>query len=369
MPLLQEAEPHDRVRKHLRLNLNSDAWRRLRVNYSDQPISIVADLQSRIAGFWLAALQRVAYGPQMTHAESLEIIFIIGHWRSGTTLLHELLCSDPRFNYTTTYACMNPQVFPITETAVLQRAGSRSIMRPMDRMSISLASPQEDEFALLALGAASPYEGLLFPKALDRAMATADPDDLDEPQQHDWVGVFLRFLGQVAARKPGYPMVLKSPTHSYRIKILSRLFPNAKFVHLIRNPLNVYSSTISMWKKLCSLYALTGMPEDNAIATQVIRNWIRMEEKLDAAIPSLGKSNYARVHYEALTASPVAEMQRIYSELALGGFEQAVPHIESHLAGHAQFEKNRFDLAAREASNVHRAWHHIFEKYGYAAPT
>ncbi len=354
-------------RKTVRINLNAKAWRRLRKVYADQPISRVLDLQNRFAGMWLSALELTSYGLSATRPEPLEIIFIIGYWRSGTTFLHEMLGRNPNFNFPTTYACMNPQVFPITEAVILRRSGQHSVTRPMDNMSISLASPQEDEFALLALGAPSPYEGLLFPRALERAMTAADPNDLPALEKQEWIHVFSRFLGQVAARKPGCPVVLKSPTHSYRVRLLSRLFPNARFIHIVRNPFEVYNSTLNMWKKLCSLYTLTDLPDDNALARQVIANWISMEEKLDAVIPCLGEKHYVRVHYETLTLHPVEEMERIYTKLRLAAFATALPHIESYLAAHAHFEKNRFDLAPDKANDIFLAWRHIFEKYGYQA--
>ena len=163
--------------------------------------------------------------------------------------------------------------------------------------------------------------------------------------------------------------MLKSPTHSYRVKLLTRLFPNARFIHIVRNPIEVFSSTLNMWKTLCSLYALTDLPDHNALAKQVIANWIRLEEKLDAAIPSIREENYVRLRYEDLTAHPLAEIERIYTELRLEDFATASPHIERYLVTRAHFEKNRFDLTAHKANDVFLAWRHIFEKYGYPAPT
>src|SRR6516164_2707766 len=42
-------------------------------------------------------------------------IFIVGHWRTGTTLLHELLILDPRHTYPTTYECLEPNHFLVSE--------------------------------------------------------------------------------------------------------------------------------------------------------------------------------------------------------------------------------------------------------------
>ena len=38
-------------------------------------------------------------------------VFVIGHWRAGTTLLHELLVRDPRHTYPNTYDCFGPNHF------------------------------------------------------------------------------------------------------------------------------------------------------------------------------------------------------------------------------------------------------------------
>src|SRR5271170_5333032 len=42
-------------------------------------------------------------------------IFLLGHWRTGTTLLHELMACDERFGYPTTYQCLEPHHFLLTE--------------------------------------------------------------------------------------------------------------------------------------------------------------------------------------------------------------------------------------------------------------
>ena len=351
-----------------RLNLNAKAWRRLREVYADQPISSAVDLKSRFAGLWLSTLERVTNSLSKSPVQPFDLLFVIGHWRSGTTFLHELLCSDPQFNFPTTYACMNPQVFPLTEAAVLQRSAARTTVRPMDKMSVSLASPQEDEFALLALAAPSPYECLLFPCVLERSMAVADPEDLPESQKQEWIRIFTQFLAHVAARKPGRAVVLKSPTHSYRVRLLSRLFPNARFIHIVRNPIEVYQSTINMWTRLFLHYALTGLPDDNALTTQVIANWIRLEEKLDTAVPQLGAENYVRVTYEDLVAHPLKELESIYRKLKLKNFDAAVPHVQRYLDARAHFEKNRFKLAANQSHDIFNAWCPIFQKYGYPGP-
>ena len=91
-------------------------------------------------------------------------IFVIGHWRSGTTLLHELLVLDERHTYSDTYACFAPTHFLVSGWFFRPRCEvllpSR---RPMDNMAAGWDRPQEDEFALCNMGGRSPYLTIAFP--------------------------------------------------------------------------------------------------------------------------------------------------------------------------------------------------------------
>src|SRR5262245_21630537 len=63
-------------------------------------------------------------------------LFIVGHWRSGTTFLHYLLSLDREsFRYPTTYQCLFPTIFlTLGEGSWLYRALSARLppTRPMD---------------------------------------------------------------------------------------------------------------------------------------------------------------------------------------------------------------------------------------------
>ena len=125
----------------------------------------------------MAGLQKMIMRQQLAAANLRNAIVVLGYWRSGTTLLHELLCLDARYTYPTTHACMNPHHFLLTEAAALARGGA-SMQRPMDEMEVRSSSPQEDEFALLSLGARSPYEALLIPRILPEALKLPAPKRL-----------------------------------------------------------------------------------------------------------------------------------------------------------------------------------------------
>jgi omega-hydroxy-beta-dihydromenaquinone-9 sulfotransferase len=268
----------------------------------------------------LAGLQATVSREQLANANFRDAVVVLGYWRSGTTLLHELLCLDARYTYPTTHACMNPHHFLLSEASALARGGT-SAQRPMDEMEVRSSSPQEDEFALLSLGARSPYEALVIPKTLPEALKLTDPRDLSAPDEKRWREVFLSFLGGVSARGMGRPMILKSPTHGARVSTLRELLPDARFVLILRDPLTNFESVVRMWRKMFETYALGPIPSDDEIREAVIADRPRFEAKLAASTADLPENRFATLTYESLIASPAGVIEQLYARLELGDFD------------------------------------------------
>jgi len=268
----------------------------------------------------MAGLQRAISREQLTKANFRNAIVILGYWRSGTTLLHEMLCLDTRYTYPTTHACMNPHHFMLSEAAALARGGA-SMHRPMDEMEIRSSSPQEDEFAFLSLGARSPYEALLMPSILPQALKLTDPRDLSPEDEKRWREVFLSFLGGVSARGMGRPMILKSPTHGVRVSTLRELLPDARYILIARDPMTNFESVVRMWKKMFETYAIGPIPPDDEIREAVLADRPRFEEKLAASTADLPDKRFATLSYECLIANPSAVIEQLYERLELGDFD------------------------------------------------
>ena len=62
-----------------------------------------------------------------------------------------------------------------------------------------------------------------------------------------WQAASERFLKRLTW-KSRHPLVLKSPPHTCRIRLLFQLFPRARFVHIHRNPYVVFRSSRLMFR-------------------------------------------------------------------------------------------------------------------------
>ena len=264
-------------------------------------------------------MQETVSRDQLARANFQEAVVVLGYWRSGTTLLHELLCLDSRYTFPTTHACMNPHHFLFSEASALTQKAT-STQRPMDEMEVRPGSPQEDEFALLSLGARSPYEALLIPSTLPEALKLTDPRDLSADDEQRWREVFLSFLAGVSVRGSGRPMILKSPTHGARVDTLRELLPDARYILIVRDPMTSFESVVRMWRKMFEMYALEPIPADDSIREAILADRSRFEVKLATGTRDLAENRFVTIAYESFVADPVAVMEGMYQRLELGNF-------------------------------------------------
>jgi hypothetical protein len=354
-----------------RLRLSFEAWKRL-VSKID-PHRACLSRQIRLL-YWLsgsvhsllAGLQQRSYASVLEGSVPSPPIFILGFWRSGTTFLHELLCCNPQFGFPSTYACLNPSHFLLSERRIGQQAIEQRTRRPMDNMLYSWASPQEDEFALLALGAPSPYEALLVPSLMRHPRLLLDLSQSPAEAQVRWSSTLQYFL-QLLTVQQAKPMVLKSPTHGFRLSSLRTLFPQARYIIIERNPYEVFASNLKLWNTLLGSYSLEHFSGDE-IEEFVLAAYVLHERAISDGASGLDRPFLARVRYEDLVAHPVAQVARLCQELELGNLESVRAGVEQHMASVADYKPNRFTLSPAQKARVDSMWGKIISAKGYAWP-
>lgn len=315
----------------------------------------------------LAIAQRLIYGRRIRTTEITHSpVFILGHWRSGTTLLHELLEADPQFASPNTFQCFAPWHFLLSEYLMV-RFGNFLIpkKRPMDEMKAGWSLPQEDEFALMNLGLPTPYLRIAFPRTQDRNWSYLDLQDLSPAELRAWEDRFLWFLKTLTVRYGTKRLILKSPPHTGRLAELARIFPDAKFIHLTRDPRKLFSSTMRLWRSLDEVQALQKPLEEPQLKEFVIRGLQRMYEGFEAARPQLPDNRLVDVRYEALVEQPKQTMRQLYDRLDLGDFQQAEPRLDERLQGHNKYQPNRHPLDAGLEREILSFWSQYAETYGY----
>jgi hypothetical protein len=290
-------------------------------------------------------------------------LFIIGHWRSGTTYLHELFMLDERFTYPTTYECFAPS-HSIVSGWFFTRYMKWLLpkQRPMDDVAAGWDRPQEDEFALCNLGLGSPYTQMAFPNR-PQDQEYLELEQIPPTSLTRWKEGFVTFLKVVTCRDPKR-IVLKSPPHTARVKVLLEIFPDARFVHIVRDPYVVFPSTMRLWK---ALYDVQGLqtPKFEGLDEFVFTSFERMYRAFDAQRELIPAGRLYEVRYEDLVRDPVGQVQKMYQQLDLGDFEAVRPALENQAAKAKEYKTNRYELPPDVHAQVTRRWGRYIERYGY----
>jgi omega-hydroxy-beta-dihydromenaquinone-9 sulfotransferase len=346
------------------------AWMRLlirnrfAVNWRYWYIAVIITLIS-VLHTLLRLFQTIRYGRQLARTKVRHApIFIIGHWRTGTTLLHELMILDDRHNYPTTYECLSPNHFLFTEGFFSRWMGFLlPAHRPMDNMSAGWDRPQEDEFALCMLGQPSPYLTVAFPNHGPVFPEYLDLEGISPRALAGWKKTFLSFLQQITARD-SRRLVLKSPPHTARIKVLLQMFPNARFIHIIRNPYVIFPSTIHLWKSLYRNHGLQN-PNYQGLEEYVLTTFLRLYEKLEEGKQLVDPSRFYQLRYEDLITDPIRQMRALYDHLELGEFERVLPKLEDYLRSVEGYETNKYEITPEMRSKIAQRWGPVIRRYGY----
>ena len=251
-----------------------------------------------------ARLERRRYGDRIEAARVQTPLFILGHYRSGTTHLHNLLTLDPQFAAPTFFQVLNPHTFlgaerwaaPVVDRLVVRR-------RYQDEMALGAGMPSEDEFATCAMTGLSPYMGWCFPGEgtdYDRYLTFRD---VQEAEIDRWRRALTTFLKKLTVRY-ARPLVLKSPPHTARIRLLLNLFPDARFVHIHRDPYVVFRSTRHMIRAVQSLYHLRDGPLQDG-DDRIISVYTEMYDAYFEERGLIPEGRLCEVGYEGLERDPV----------------------------------------------------------------
>jgi len=296
-------------------------------------------------------------------------VFIVGHWRSGTTHLHNLLGHSPSFGIITPLASGIPdEVLTLGRwfRPLLERALPEN--RHVDRVAVKPQSPQEDEIPLANMGSPSIYNGLYFPSRLEREIERGVFfEGVSETERRRWAKLHRRLIEKIAIQQGRSRVLVKNVVYAARIEELLKVWPDARFILIRRNPYEVYASTMNYYRKLLAMLALEPY-EHVDIERIVLETYPRLMDRYLESAEHVPATHLGETTYERLIADPIGELARLHEQLALPGWEDARPRIEGYLESISGYERNRFTMRVAEAQRVEQAWGSYIHRWGYERP-
>jgi hypothetical protein len=300
-----------------------------------------------------------------------EPVFILGHWRSGTTHLHNLLSQDPQMGYTTTYQSVFPDTMFNKSGRFIFENFTRLLIprtRKGDNVKLDPSNPQEEEFSLGDKTPISFYYFWMFPQNII-----------------NYYNSFIRFIGipknEMDSWKANYKLLIKkalkntgrerflskNPSNTARIKVLLEMFPNAKFIHIYRNPVEVFLSTSNFYKTMMPHLKLQNISQEEVdrhildIYKMLMNDYFEQKELIPI-------DNLVEIAFEDLEQKPEKILNAIYGKLNLPGFENAKPNFEAYLQKMKDYQKNTHKISKDKLERILGEWDFTMKKFGYSIP-
>jgi hypothetical protein len=297
-------------------------------------------------------------------------IFIIGHWRCGTTLLHNILTRDPQFGYFSTYQTLLPAIFisgeklfkPIVVSSLPKK-------RPMDDADLSADLPQEDQYAMGALSPYSYYNGWCFPKNMEHynqyiCMEQASPRTIE-----DWKHTYLHLLKKMTMYYHGKQLVLKNQDNTGKIPQLLEMFPDAKFIYLYRNPYDLFMSMMKFITRVIPLYCVQTPPSIAEVEDQMMTLYTHMTKKYLQDKPRIPPENLVEVRYEDFITDPLGTVQTLYENFHLAGYLEVEPAFKEYLTTQKTVRTDHYSFTEPITKKIENHWGFALKEYEYTQPS
>lgn len=293
-------------------------------------------------------------------------VFIIGFWRSGTTLLHSLLCQDPNAGYVTTFHGVFPNLVLIRQKwlkALVNRQLPKK--RPFDNYSMDMDYPQEEEFAMMSLQPVSFYKFFYFPKDFKNiCQKELHFEKLPEKQRNTWIKKYNSLIARAMLNTGGKRFVSKNPCNIFRIKTLAQLFPNARFIFIYRNPYRVVESLYRFVHEILPGSELQhpeeGIPREHfaMLYNDALQEYLRAKEYIKSG-------NLIEIKYEEFKDHPIEFIRDIYVRFNIPGIEEALPHMETYFNNNKPDTRRSYQVYRDTYSLVNDYAKDIVDRFGY----
>jgi hypothetical protein len=298
-------------------------------------------------------------------------VFIIGHWRSGTTHLHNLMNQDRQMGAVTTYQ----SVFPDTLFNSLGFFIFKNFMRLLiasrrlgDNVRMNAENPQEEEFAIGSRHPFSYYYFWIFPEnTLDFYHQFIEFQQVDDRALKQWQHDYLLIIKKAIKYKGATRFLSKNPTNTGRIRTLLQMFPNAKFIHIHRNPVTVFLSTRHFYHKMMPALQLH-TPSEERLEEIIFSVYDLIMHKYLEERKWIPPENFLEIPFEKLEKDPLGTLHTIYTKFKLPDGEDVRDAFADYYQLSKGYQKNVHHISRQHLDKILDKWDFAMKEWGYEVP-
>jgi len=293
-------------------------------------------------------------------------IFVLGHWRSGTSHMQNLMRLNPEFTFATIYTSLFSDHYFVTEKW-LKNPLNRfckffKIQYAIQRVPMDLDIPGELDTALCSSSSESSYTwGHIFPKHFenffDELIAFKNPDKVD-----NWLEEYDFLMRKLSYRSKNKRVIVKSPGDTARIKFLIEKYPNAQFIFIHRDPFEVFRSNQHLWEVIQKQNSLQKIAQEE-IDRLIIEGYTKLMFQYIEQCKLIPSEQLIEIRFQDLQTKTQSELQRIYTKFGLGEFPEN--ELEKFLDKNKSFTQKDHFLTPELEKELRKSWDFAFKHWGY----
>jgi len=300
-------------------------------------------------------------------------LYVLGHWRSGTSFTQFVLSQDPHMTTPTKFETLFSDNFLVTEPLLkplavkfIKSFNAYDAWKKNISVSMDLDSPSEVDTGLVNEGSPYTYHwGHLFPKSWDYYFErNALMNGLSEQEWKDWAAEMNRLYHKVQLKNPQKRLLIKNPPDTGRVKHLLKLYPQAKFIFIYRNPYQVFYSNIKLWNNISKMLSMEEVSAEE-VREIILNTYCELHKAYLTQRQLIPEENLIEIQYEDLQDQPMKLLEEVYQTLALDHFEQARPHFENYLKQNLKSQIKTYDYNHEDVMLINERWDFAFKEWGY----
>ncbi len=296
-------------------------------------------------------------------------IFIVGHWRSGTTHLHNLLSRDPQFAFLDFGQTAMPHNL-LSHNKLGRHFISKALpkKRGYDNVELAIEEPQEEEMALGSLNPLGYYSVYYFPQNMKQHFErSVFLNGTTEEEAAGFCHAYQTLAKKLSLAYNGKQLLFKNPPSTARITLLKELFPGARFIYIHRNPYEVFASSMNRYFRLMNVFAWQDF-EDVDFEEMVFYKYRRLIGAYLDQRRKVPDTDMAETTYEKITEDPMGEIERLFDQLRIPNKKPGLEAISPYAEKKKTYKRNVHQLTQCQVDRIQKDWEFALKEWPYEIP-
>lgn len=294
-------------------------------------------------------------------------LFILGHWRSGTTHLHYIFHRDPQFGTLSNYQNFMFNVSLLSKTLVKKLLSPlMPETRPQDNVKVDADKPAEEEQPFSMMSTRTGIHSWFFPNNTTYFDKYNLFINITPEEKKAWQEDYIFCVKSISYFNEGKQLVLKNPHNTGRVKELMELFPKSKYIFIHRNPFDIFLSTRHLYYRMLRTQFLQ-FKSHSEVDDKIFYYFNTTMQKYLDERHLIPKENLIEIGFDELEEKPYEVVERIYKDLDIPNYNEALPEIDKYLKSVKNYEKNKFrDIKPEVSERILKEWKFAFDEWGYS---